>query len=372
MAHTPVLIIGAGPAGSSAAATLAKAGVGCLIIDKATFPRDKLCGGLVTGRCMGLIRDVFDLEFDDTILSESSDIKLMMNGHTLSRISDHTQLNFTMRFDFDHWLLRRAVALGADLRTGVAVTEITDDHVTLSEGERITFDILIGCDGVNSRVAQHLFGDSFDPKTIGFGLEVEAPKRADHSVEIDFGVAQWGYGWVFPKRNSTTVGVGGIHRKNTDLKQRLNAYLKKQGVDPSDCKIKGQYIPFGDYRKIAGRDNIVLCGDAGGMVDPITGEGIGYAIQSGAAAARAVIQQTEPHQTAKIYQREISGIHDDLKSANRWRWLIFPKPLKPIFKRLFGGTGTLSRGYLDVMDGTKTYGDLRGLLVKRLFKRRAN
>tara|TARA_R110002124_G_scaffold5436_12_gene34974 strand:- start:601 stop:1710 length:1110 start_codon:yes stop_codon:yes gene_type:complete len=366
MKHTHVLIVGAGPSGTGAAATLARAGVDCLLIDKATFPREKLCGGLVTGRCLSLINDVFDLPYDATILRSSKDIRLMMNGMVLSHVTDHTTLHFTMRCEFDHWLLSRAIALGAKTQLGVAIIDITDNAVTLADGTTITFDILIGCDGVNSLVARHLFGRAFNSKTIGFGLEIEAPLRQNQSVDIDFGVAEWGYAWVFPKHKSVTIGVGGIHAKNPDLKMRLNEYLAKQGVDPKACKVKGQYIPFGDYRRIAGRDHVILCGDAAGLVDPITGEGIGYAIQSGASAARAVIAQSTPNVTAAIYQREIAPIHSDLKRARFWRYLIFPRLFKPIFKRLFGGTGTLSRGYLDVMDGTRGYTDLWALLWRRI------
>ena len=369
MPHTNVLIIGAGPAGTGAAVTLARAGVDCLLIDKTTFPREKLCGGLITGRCLTLIKNVFDLEYDAGILGSSRDINLTLNGETLSRITDHTTLHFTMRRDFDHWLLNRAIARGAKTQLGVAITEISENAVTLADGTIITFDILIGCDGVNSTVAKYLFGQSFNPKTIGFGLEVEAPLPNNQPVEIDFGGADWGYAWAFPKHKSVTIGVGGIHAKNSDMKQRLNDFLAGQGIDPTTCKVKGQYIPFGDYRRAPGRGHIIVCGDAAGLVDPITGEGIGYAIQSGAAAARAILKQGQTHQTAVIYQNEIALIHNDLKRAKFWRYLIFPKMMKPIFKRFFGGTGTLSRGFLDVMDGTRDYADLMGLLWQRIFKR---
>ena len=349
MIHTPVLIVGAGPAGAAAAATLARADVECLIVDKATFPRDKLCGGLVTERCMKLVRTVFNLDFDPAILNSSSDIKLMMNDTVMTHVVDQTVLNFTMRRDFDHWLLQKAIDLGANIRLGVGVAKIEKTQVVLSDETVIQFDTLIGCDGVNSGVARHLFGQS---------------------VEIDFGAANWGYGWAFPKKKSITIGVGGVHAKNPNMKVRLKEYLAAHGVDPKDCKIKGQYIPFGDYRRMPGRDNIVLCGDAAGMVDPITGEGIGYAIQSGASAARAVMKSSTCDDTFKIYRREIAEIHDDLKRANLWRHVIFPRAIRPLFTKFFGETGTLSRGYLDVMAGRLNYSDLPKLLLKRIFMRR--
>jgi geranylgeranyl reductase family protein len=370
--HTPVLIIGGGPAGSAAASTLAQAGVGCLVLDKSDFPRDKLCGGLVTGRCMTLLHDVFGLAYDEEILNQSSDIKLMMRSETLSRVTDHSTLFFTMRQKFDNWLLERAKSYGAKLKTGVGVDQIKPNSVILSDGSEINFDILIGCDGVNSMVARHLFGRSFDPKTIGFGLEAEVPiSDKKHHVEIDFGAVNWGYGWAFPKQKTVTIGVGGIHTENPKLKDQMQSYLLGQGIDPATCKIKGQYIPFGDYREISGHNNIVLCGDAAGFVDPITGEGIGYAIQSGAQAAQAAINalaMKQPEQVYDLYYRATAPIRSDLKRAKAWRYVIFAKPLRPVFKRFFGRTGTLSRGYLDIMSGTRDYTDLPRLLLKRIFR----
>lgn len=372
MTQTSVLIIGAGPAGSAAAATLAQAGIDCLVLDKSDFPRDKLCGGLVTGRCMTQLDKVFGLSFDPSILTQSRDINLMLAGKTLSRVVDYTTLYFTMRHDFDNWLLTRALDLGAQAQTGVRVKQIAQNSVTLGDDTHITFDILIGCDGVNSMVARHLFGRSFDPKTIGFGLEIQAPNDAQtSSVEIDFGVVNWGYGWVFPKRNCLTIGVGGIHAKNPDLKDQMHSYLSAQGIDPKTAKIKGQYIPFGDYRKLAGRQNILLCGDAAGFVDPITGEGIGYAIQSGENAAQSAIKALrlgDANRALDFYQIATAPIRSDLKHAKLWRYVIFAKPMRPVFKRYFGATGTLSRGFLDIMAGKRNYRDLLALLKQRIFR----
>lgn len=111
-----------------------------------------------------------------------------------------------MRCDFDNYLLELSRDAGINLRLGVCLENIDRKHdrITLSDGTIIHYMCLIGADGVNSQVAKQLFGSSFDRRTIDFGLEVEVPRdRLAHQqdiVEIDFGAAKWGYGWVFPKQ----------------------------------------------------------------------------------------------------------------------------------------------------------------------------
>jgi len=132
------------------------------------------------------------------------------------------------------------------LGDGVQTIDPIRSIVTLATGEVIRYRVLIGSDGVKSIVARTIFGSSFNPKTIGFGLEVEVPREAllnqSNTVEIDFGVAIWGYGWVFPKKDTFTIGVGGIHRFNPDLRERLTAYLELKGLRAENFKVKGQYI----------------------------------------------------------------------------------------------------------------------------------
>ncbi len=232
---------------------------------------------------------------------------------------------------------------------------------------------MIGADGVSSLVARALFGRAFDPARIGFGLEVEVPRGDlpawDDAIEIDFAAATWGYGWVFPKAASLTIGVGGVHGRNPDMRARLFAYLAQKGLDPTRYRVKGQFLPFGDPRPAPGRGRVLLAGDAAGFVDPITGEGIGYAMESGAAAARAVAEAAAagaPNSAFPRYRRAVAPIFRAIRQARGWRLLIFPDRMKPLFSRAFGRAGALRRGYLDIMAGTREYEDLWGLMAAEL------
>jgi flavin-dependent dehydrogenase len=187
-------------------------------------------------------------------------------------------------------------------------------------------------------------------------------------VEIDFGMVEWGYGWVFPKRRSITVGVGGLHLRNPAMREALNRYLAAKGLDPAAYRQKGQYIPFGDFRARPGAGRVLLCGDAAGLVDSITGEGIAYAMQTGAAAARAVADAAGPDEALADYQRVLSPVFGSLRQANLWRNLIFASWSKPAFTRFLGDAGTLQRGFMDILAGRKDYDALPGLLALQAWR----
>ena len=296
-----VIVVGGGPAGSTAAFAAAKNGLTALLIDKRAFPRDKLCGRLLTGRSKALFERIHETTWDNSLVNASDSISFWAGDRrlddpenpSLESLPPDETLYFCMRREFDAFLLGLAKEAGVYLALGALIDRIDFDgnQLELNDGTRIAYRVRIGADGVNSQVAREMFGRSFNPQTIGFGLEVEVPladmPSRGNTVEIDFAATEWGYGWIFPKQKTYTVGVGGIHELNPDMKERLDAYLSLKGLSRSSYKVKGQYIPFGDYRKSPGRDNVLLCGDAAGVVDPITGEGIAYALETGELAGRS-------------------------------------------------------------------------------------
>jgi geranylgeranyl reductase family protein len=372
-----VVVVGGGPAGAAAAFVAARAGASVCLIDKAQFPRDKLCGGLLTERSRQVFEATFGRSWDWGLVGSSADVSFWMGARRLAEVDGYTPLHFTMRRAFDAHLVELAQEAGAELRLGCEVKGIDrrERAVETADGARVGYGCLIAADGVNSQVARALYGAAFDPATIGFGLEVEVPREAlpgrGETVEIDFAGASWGYGWVFPKARSFTIGVGGVHAANPRLRQSLEAYLALKGVPPCEHRPKGQYIPFGDVRAAPAADGVLFCGDAAGFVDPITGEGIAYALQSGAAAGLAAAEAARTGRPAVadgLYQAAVAPIGRSIRQARFWRRLIFSDWARGPFAAWFGDASTLQHGFLDLLAGRREYDDVWGLMAAQAWR----
>jgi len=373
MEQFDVIVIGAGPAGGAAAYWAARAGLTVALIDRKSFPRDKLCGGLVTGRARRHYAEIFghDMPFDPDQRKTTVDFR--HRGRPIGVIEDAPTLCLAMRWDMDAMICAQALGAGARDFTGqaVAAMDFGAKSVTLTDGRTLVYGVLIGADGVNSQVAKHLFGQSFDHARIGFGLEIEATDpHLDHDapIRIDLAAAQWGYGWSFPKRHSTTIGVGGLLSKNPGMKHIMSAYCDRLGVTATE-RIKGQFLPFGHFRKLPGRGAVLIAGDAAGLVDPITGEGIGHALHSGQLAAEAAVDALaagQPETSLRRYRRGLRPLHRSLRMARLIRPVIFAPALAPGFARAFARSTTLRRQFLDLLAGDAEYGGILWRLVLRL------
>jgi len=369
-----IAVIGSGPAGSAAAMTAARAGLDVVLLDKARFPRDKLCGGGFTGRSARYMAEIFDRSVTPGLFLTSRRVRLCFGGQDLGVTKDAPPIHMTMRRDFDAMLHGAAIAAGVRALTGVRIAELDTDAgmVRLDDGKTVHFATLIGADGVNSMVARQLFGRAFDPQRIGFGLELELPRdraEAGDMVEIDLGAADWGYGWSFPKARSVTIGVGGVHSRNPDMKARLRDYAARHGADPEVLRCRGQYLPFGDYRAVPGRGRALLAGDAAGLVDPITGEGIAWAMKSGqlaATAAAEALASGKPDSALALYSTALAHVHDEMRRARRLRNLIYSAPLRGVFASVAQRNPSLQRRYLKLLAGERDYRDLNAMFMPKL------
>ncbi|SMC75089.1 NAD(P)/FAD-dependent oxidoreductase [Primorskyibacter flagellatus] len=365
-----VIVIGGGPAGASAAVTAARAGLRTALVDKARFPRDKLCGGGFTGRSLSYFQQIFDAPRPDAPMLCRNEMAFYAFGQHLGTYQDCPPLYLAMRRSLDAELCARAIAAGAEDFTGRAMQSLTPDGaVTLVDGTLLKAPVVIGADGVNSPTARSLFGTAFNRHEIGFALEVECDTSPDTlPVRIDFGAADWGYGWAFPKQHGVTVGVGGLLRRNPDLKSLLERYLVATGLE-SHSTVKGQFLPFGHARKQPGKGRVLLAGDAAGLVDPITGEGIAYAMKSGQMAALAGIQSLAkgtPETALTQYRQDLRAITKAIGQARFLRQLMF----RPIFRRVFINSFVrsthLRHEYLRLLAGETEYSGLSRSISRRL------
>lgn len=371
-----VAILGGGPAGAAAACRARALGLSVCLLDKARFPRDKLCGGLFTGRARSEYRRLFDAELPQALFEERTRIAFHMGARDMGRMDDVPPMYLTMRWDMDAHLLDRARTAGADVRDGTRVTaiDLPGERLRMADGRWLHYRVLIGADGVTSPVARALFGRAFDPARIGLALEKEMAVEPDpekaRTVRVDFGAATWGYGWSFPKRGSVTVGLGGLQARNPDMKSLLFDYTAALGRDRSEAAgMKGHFLPFGDPKRRPGRGNVVLVGDAAGFVDPITGEGIAYALQSGRLAAEAaatVIREDRCVDYARVYRGAVRPVLRSIRIATALRPIVFADWMAPLFARSFAGSRRVKHAYMRMLAGELDYPDVLVLVLRRL------
>ncbi len=363
-----LIVLGAGPAGAAAALEATRLGLKTALIDRARFPREKLCGGGITGRSMTILRDLLG-GMPDAPMLHRSEMVFHGFGETLGHVYDAPAIHLGMRWSFDAALVSTALGRGAQDLTGHAGTLDPETMIWRGQGISLSAPLVIAADGVNSLTARALFGAAFDRRQIGFALEIEAPDTdADAPLRIDFGAAEWGYGWRFPKTTGTTIGVGGVLSRNPDMKAALARYLTTLGTR-ADTPVKGQFLPFGDFRRHPGRGRILLAGDAAGLVDPITGEGIAHALKSGQLAARAAhraLVENRPDKALAHYTRSLRPIHRGLSQARLLRNLIFRERLRPAFLRSFRASRSLRDEYLRLLAGETEYGAILTKVAARL------
>jgi geranylgeranyl reductase family protein len=289
-----VIVVGAGPAGSTAAYRLARAGANILLLDRARFPRDKPCGGGVTGRAARLIPFSIDQVVEQVVTH--ADLRLRY-GRTHARGSGRPLVYMTQRLRLDHYLVERAADAGADFRDGVRVKAVEsgeDGVVVTADGARFAAKTLIGADGVNGVVARALsLGGN---TTVGVALEGNLPHgkideaRYDGRVALELGIVPGGYGWVFPKGDHVNVGVGGWDSEGPQLRDHLRRLCAQHDASLEDLEdVRGYRLPLRSPKATLARGRALLVGDAAGLIDPVSGDGMFEGFLSSKLASEAVL-----------------------------------------------------------------------------------
>ncbi len=300
-----VIIVGAGPAGTTAAARIASTGMSVLLLEKYPLPRSKTCGGGVTRRALQ------KMPVDITpIIRESIDSLIVFNQGAKKQVFTHHRpyLFMVMRDELDYLLANHAIACGTKIETGEAVRHIeeTKDAVIVStKSKQYQCRYLLGADGVNSTVAR-LCGLAKEKQKI-LALEYEVAQGPTYmqehprSIMIDYGAVANGYLWVFPKHDHYSIGVGSFGTKAQDLQAILHQFLERHAIMDAVIDAKGHHLSLGGRSLKVATKRILLLGDAAGFVEPFGGEGIYYAVYSGEIAANHVIEQ------GKQASRDLSG-----------------------------------------------------------------
>ena len=289
-----MLVVGAGPAGSAAAIHLARGGARVLLADKARFPRDKPCGGGLTGRAIRHVPcDV------SPVVEHVVDRFVLRVGYRgrFARRSAAPLILMTQRRRLDALLAEQAAAVGVDFRDDARVERLSlaADHVTaLVGGSSVRASLVVGADGANGIVARTAaLGEGI---LTGVALEGNAPWGAldpapfERTAWVELGVVPGGYGWVFPKGDHGNVGVGGWLDEGPRLRHHLERLARVHGLDPTALRnVRGHRLPMRRIGAPAARGRALLVGDAAGLVDPLSGDGIYEAFVSARLAADAIL-----------------------------------------------------------------------------------
>ncbi|HVM58211.1 MAG TPA: geranylgeranyl reductase family protein [Gaiellaceae bacterium] len=290
MSSFDVAVVGAGPAGATAAYRLADAGARVLLVDKAVFPRDKPCGGGVTGRAARLLPFSIEPVVEDRV--ERLEVRLRYRSRFERRARAPLAL-MTQRRRLDAFLVEQAAAAGVDVRDGVTVADVRPGGLTV-DGEEVQARIVIGADGCNGASARAL--GLARGIMHGVALEANVPyaaaprERYAGRMVLELGVVRGGYGWVFPKGDHVNVGVGGYAGEGPRLRERLRRLCEVHGIDPEAATdTRGYRLPMRTPESRLARGTAAVIGDAAGLVDPFSGDGMYEAFLSSRLVAEAAL-----------------------------------------------------------------------------------
>ncbi len=335
-----VVVVGGGPAGTTAAYLLARQGYDVCLLDKKDFPRPKLCAGLITWKTVHFLERVFHLTLPELkargiVIHACRDYIIRHLQGELARGRLKFPFHFVDRKSYDHLWLRTAKAAGVRVFTNCTVTAVDSKagQVILSDGNRIHAAIIIGADGAWSTVRRSVFcTPPFKGQwrnQLAMTIETSRPCTVQQpppgSVSLHFGFVPWGYAWSFPSSTHQIVGICALpNKENHTLAKNFRAFLASINVNEDQVTaFKGHPLPYGNYLTRPGRGCVLLAGDACGLADPLLGEGIYYAHRSAELIAQA-IKTTAPdfNKVDSIYNR-LLGRH----ILRELRWLKFYRNL---------------------------------------------
>jgi len=398
--HESIIVVGAGPAGATAARSLALRGIPVSLLDRAAFPRNKPCGGGISRRALTRF------PYLERALSQ-------IKTHAVSRLylegpdgdaaiveSDGPAALMIRRVEFDALLVSLATEAGAELVTGVEIVQAGQDDgaVTLvaRDGRRFRAPIVIAADGVHSVVARRLgINPGWRASAVALDMMEETPRSMLRDVDpstlwVSYGFnpsnatpvkeksAAEGYAYIFPKRDHVNIGIGyvlahfraSVDRSPYDLQRGFVASLRDRGIVVGDSvrtNFTPALIPVGGPLRHPARGRVLLAGDAGGFVNGFTAEGIYYAMVTGELAASAAASKRDVKTLADRYRRACDyEIGAELRDS-----VLIQRYLFADRRRIAGvirGTRrepATTRAILDFAVGRRSYRSLRrGLLAR--------
>jgi len=306
-----VAVVGAGPGGLAAAHAAASAGARTIVLERAEHPRYKTCGGGLIGTSLTIAQSRIPVPARDTIgaITFTDDGRRSFTKRSPGR----PLLTMVRRDDFDQAWLEAAIAAGAEVRQNSQARAISQDEesasVTLADGSIVTAKVVIGADGSAAVSSRHV-GVTFDQQDLGLEVEIGAT-AADRAawrgrVQLDWGPVPGSYGWVFPKDDELTVGVIMAKGKGAETKDYLARFLARLGLaDRPVHRDSGHLTRCRAVDAPLRKGRVLVVGDAAGLLEPWTREGISYALRSGSWAGQVAAAAKDPADLAD-YDNEVA------------------------------------------------------------------
>jgi geranylgeranyl reductase family protein len=296
-----VIVVGLGPAGSTAAYHLAEKGLKVLALDKATFPRNKSCGGCISKKIERILDFDISEVLEDTVYGSILTYRLQRALHIMS---DRPLAGNVRRDRFDHFLVEKAKRAGAEVLEGRRVDRVDGGQVDVNgpvtvrcgTGEVFKGRVLVAADGALGKMSRDFFGMNHRNATLSMAADIpyERAEELSGKIFLDFGDYPYGYAWIFPKKRLLSVGVTGDTRKyGGDIKEFFDSFVSNHYIlkDLEVEKREGWTMPLffkGKEETSMVKGRALLIGDAGHLVDPFLGEGIYYAVKSAQIAATVI------------------------------------------------------------------------------------
>jgi menaquinone-9 beta-reductase len=361
MIVSEITVIGAGPGGCTTALSLAMKGIRVLMVDQASFPRDKVCGDALSGKVVLTLKRLNEdfpkeLSIEPSVIPSHGVSFVAPNGKVLNvpfrrELDPENPPGFiAKRIDFDNWLFNKAAAHPLiNIETGVRIENFVkeNDEWILSDKENnfsIRTKLVVAADGAHSRFAKEVGGVVMEEEHYCAGLRgyYSGVKDLDENGFIELHFTKEflpGYFWIFPLANGlANVGVGMrsdiVSKKKINLRKEMinlienHPVLKKRFKDATLIdSIKGYGLPLGSKKRPLSGDGFLLVGDAGALIDPFTGEGIGNAMICGLKAGEIISGIKN-----NIYNKEALMAYDESVYKRLWPELNLSKKMQELVK----------------------------------------
>ncbi|MGQ0810127.1 MAG: geranylgeranyl reductase family protein [Nitrospiraceae bacterium] len=364
------LVVGMGPAGSTAAYELSRAGLAVLAFDKQAHPRYKVCGGGLSVRIDRILESDFRSVVEHTIYG----VQFTYRGEEPFLIESSNPIAYmVMRDRFDHLLVEKARRAGTEIHEderALTFCEVPDGIEVRTDKGSYKAKVLIGADGANSVVAQQLFPERRARRMPTLESEIalgQAPLYPGQGkILIDLGATDRGYAWVFPKNERLSIGVAEFRGKTASPKKIFERFVRdEKGLSKLHVPAPaGHPLPLFSGRidarldrESAGlvRGRALLVGDAGHLVDPLFGEGIYYAVRSGQMAATTVLGSLHDQQRPLLdYELAVKReLYPEFRIASRMARIVYSFPR--LCHSLMHRYEEVIKLYYDVLGGRETY-----------------